>query len=212
MKVLLSTAYWPNLHYFFYVINAAEIQIEAQENYQKQSFRNRTSILTANGKLDLTIPVIHESTTSAISEIRISYSENWQIKHWRAITSAYKNSPFFEYFEEEIRMFYDKKFEKLFEFNCVQLETVLKIMRLKKQLNVTASYDLFPAGVLDLRSHIHPKKTIENDQKINSILKQPYYQTFENKFGFTPNLSILDLVFNEGLSSRNYFPSETFML
>src|SRR5688572_3856586 len=99
MKVILSTAYWPNLLYFHHLMNSEEVLIEQWENYSKQSFRNRTEILSANGVLSLSIPVIHTSSKQLTRNLRINYKENWQIRHWRAITSAYNNSPFFEYFE-----------------------------------------------------------------------------------------------------------------
>ena len=109
MNPLLSTAYWPNLHYFYYLINSDSITIESFENYHKQSYRNRTQILTANGKLNLSIPIKNLNTKELIKDIEIAYQENWQINHWRAITSAYKNSPYFEFFEDEINYFYRRR-------------------------------------------------------------------------------------------------------
>src|SRR3954467_9744925 len=121
MNALLSTAYWPNTHYFFYVLNSPGFFIEQHENYQKQSFRNRTQILSANGPLDLSIPIKKKAPREYVKDVEINYKESWQSNHWRAITSAYKNSPYFDYFEEEIKYFYETPFELLLEYNNQQL-------------------------------------------------------------------------------------------
>lgn len=212
MNVVLSTAYWPNLHYFVYVLGAEKIFLERHEHYIKQSYRNRTTILSANGKLDLVIPVVHKTANETISQLEISYAENWQIKHWRAITSAYKNSPFFEFFEDEIKPFYFEKHLNLFEFNTEQLKLVFKILRVKKKIDFTSEFHKSYSDIPDLRSVIQPKADFTLDQKVSPLLQRAYYQTFASKFGFTPDLSILDLLFNEGLQSKNYFPRETFTL
>lgn len=204
MNVLLSTAYWPNLHYFFYLLNAETITIESFENYQKQSFRNRTQLLTANGKLDLSIPIKNLSPKQFITEVEISYQENWQINHWRAITSAYKNSPYFEFFEDEINYFYSKPFKFLMDYNLEQLKLIFKLLKLKKEIALTASFEKEPTDQLDLRNSIHPKIEFTEDLNVTQLLKTPYYQTFEAKFDFHPNLSILDLLFNKGLETHEY--------
>ncbi|MES2678299.1 MAG: WbqC family protein [Bacteroidota bacterium] len=205
MKALLSTAYWPNLHYFFYVLNAESVTIEQHENYQKQSYRNRTGILSANGPLDLSIPVKKRSLKELTKDIEISYSENWQIRHWRAITSAYKNSPYFDFFEDEIRYFYTRQFESLLNYNTEQLNLVLKLLRHKKEIILTSHFEM-PADQIyeDVRFNIHPKISFENDWLVKEKLKISYYQTFGNKFDFLPNLSVLDLLFNKGLETKDY--------
>jgi len=204
MKALLSTAYWPNLHYFYYVLNSENIVIESYENYHKQSYRNRTQILTANGKLDLSIPVKKINTKELIKDVEISYTENWQINHWRAITSAYKNSPYFEFFEEEIHYFYSKEFKFLMEYNSEQLKLILKLLKIKKDISFTTIFEKDPKGLLDLRNNIHPKIAFTEDQVVAGKLKSSYYQTFESKFPFHPNLSIIDLLFNKGLETKDY--------
>lgn len=204
MKVLLSTAYWPSLQYVFYVLNAGSVLIEQLENYQKQSYRNRTQILSANGVLDLSIPVQKSAPKELTKDIRISYTEHWQIRHWRAITSAYRNSPYFEYFEDDIAHFYSEKYELLLDYNLLQLRTVLKILKLRQDIGLTMDYVSSPADCVDLRERIHPKISFENDAAVAGTLKTGYYQTFGSRFGFTPNLSILDLLFNTGLESMAY--------
>ncbi|MCW3076807.1 MAG: hypothetical protein JWO32_1416 [Bacteroidetes bacterium] len=212
MNVLLSTAYWPNLHYFYYVLKAEKVTIEAHEHYQKQSFRNRTQVLTANGILDLTIPVKKKALKELISEQEISYSEAWQLKHWRAITSAYKNSPYFEYFEDDLKKFYTEEYKFLLNYNLEQLKTLFKLLRIKKELHLTSHFERTVKEESDLREIIHPKNNALTDDITGEFLSKPYYQTFENKFKFTPNLSVLDLLLNKGMETLDYFPKATLTL
>jgi hypothetical protein len=204
MNSLLSTGYWPNIHYFYYVFNSDKISIEQFENYQKQSFRNRTRILSANGPLDLSIPVIKKAPKELTKDVEISYTENWQSKHWRAITSAYKNSPYFEHFESEIQSLYKTEHEGLLEFNLKQLTQILSILRIKKDVSLSSSYEKDNIGFLDLRGSIHPKLDPDKDILVQETLSKPYYQTFEAKFPFIPNMSILDLLFNKGLETLDH--------
>ena len=204
MNVLLSTAYWPNLHYFYYVLNADVVSIEQFENYQKQSFRNRTQILTANGPLDLSIPVKKNGLKALVKDVEICYKENWHIKHWRAITSAYKNSPYFDYFEDEIKYFYENKFDLLLGYNLKQMQLVLKLLKVKKEILLTSSYEKEDAGAINLRESIHPKIALKDDTAAYETLSRPYYQTFSGKFDFSPNPGILDLLFNKGLDTLDY--------
>lgn len=204
MKVLLSTAYLPNIQYMFYVINSENVSIEKHENYIKQSYRNRTRILTANGVLDLVIPV-KKTDNLNISNIEISYQENWQIKHWRAITSAYKNSPYFDFFEQEINELYTIRPVRLFDYNLLQLNTILKLLRIKKNIQLTNEYVKESIDQLDMRYLIHPKLDYKSDIQSTETISKSYYQTFGDKFPFCPNLSILDLIFNQGIETCNYF-------
>jgi hypothetical protein len=202
MSILLSTAYWPSQEYFFYLLNSDKVEIEKCENYQRQSYRNRTKILTTNGPLELSIPV-KKGESEKITAIEISYSEKWQSIHWGAITSAYKNSPYFEFFEEKVSVFYKNEFEDLFSFNQEQIKCVLNILRIKKEISFTNEFQKIVEGKADLREMIHPKKEI-SDEKIREKLKSPYRQVFAEKFAFVPNLSILDLLFCKGLGTIDY--------
>lgn len=204
MKGIFSIAYWPNLHYFYNLINADEIHIETHDHYQKQSYRNRCSILSANGVLDLSIPVKHQATKELVKDVEISYQENWQLKHWRAIVSAYKNSPYFEHFETEIQLFYSSETPYLLSYTRKQLELILKLLRIKKEIHYTENYREIMEGFVDFREMIHPKKDFKKDEYSHRVLSVPYYQTFSEKMSFVPNLSILDLIFNEGLESLSY--------
>ena len=207
MNVLLVTSYWPNLHYFFYVLNASIIHIEQFDNYSKQSYRNRTQILSANGVLNLSIPIKKNKSEKVVNAIEISYKEDWQKNHWRAITSAYKNSPYFDFFEEDLRVFYSNKYNLLIDYNTDQLKFIVKVLKQKKNIQLTKQYESNPESVIDLRTIIHPKQCYLSDKLVANKLDQSYYQTFENKISFTPNLSILDLLFNKGLQTIDYLKS-----
>jgi hypothetical protein len=203
MNVLLSTAYWPNLEYFFYLLNSRSVSIELHENFTRQTYRNRCRILSANGPLDLIIPVRKTGTRMAIDETFISYDTDWQRNHWHAIISAYRNSPYFEFFGEAIRPFYSRRFESLTEFNSLQLKTIFRILKIENEISFTKSFEKSPVGVTDLRETIHPKNNTVTSIA-EPILQKPYYQTFQEKFPFIANLSILDLLFNTGLQSTDY--------
>jgi hypothetical protein len=205
MNVLLSTAYWPNLQYFYYLLNSETAVIEQYENYTKQSFRNRTEILSANGALSISIPIFKEATKQPIRDLRISYAEAWQNKHWKAITSAYKNAPYFEFFEDDIKRFYTEMHEYLLNYNLEQIHLISKLFRNQLPVKLTESFQKSNEHVLDLREQIHPKKLFTEVEYANKgILLNQYYQVFDSKFGFTPNLSILDLLFNKGLGAIPY--------
>jgi hypothetical protein len=147
-----------------------------------------------------------------ISEIEISYTDNWNAKHWRAIVSGYNNSPYFEFFEDELKQFYSTRYTSLFEFNLQQLYTVLKMLKIKRDIQFTTTFEKEPAGFSDLRNLIHPKENGWKTNKACEFLQKPYYQTFGSKLGFTPNLSILDLLLNKGLETKDYFPKEILTL
>ena len=200
MNVLLCTAYWPNLFYMYNVLNCRSCVIEQFENFQKQSFRNRTQILSANGVLNLVIPVRHLHIKEFTKDILIAYDQKWQHQHWHAIVSAYRNSPYFDFFEEDIGKFYTSKFEYLLEYNLAQLEMLHRLLQLKPRYTLSGRYMAEPEGCVDLRTNIHPKSRI----KLPARFSSQYYQTFSGKFEFVPNLSILDLIFNTGLNAREY--------
>ena len=193
--VLLSTAYLPNVHYLSQVINCDTIVIEKHENFVKQTYRNRCDIVTANGKLSLSIPLIKQADKELISDKKISYAEDWRRQHWRTIVSAYKNSPYFEFFEDEFKPFYENQFEFLLDYNTQLLQTILHILRVKKQIKFTQTFELNPSQVFDFRS-------LSDIQKSDTVIK-PYYQVFADKLGFTPNVSCLDALFSVGLETKD---------
>jgi len=203
MEVLLSTAYWPNLQYMFYVLNAEKVQLEQHEHYGKQSYRNRCGILSANGPLNLSIPIKKSQSKELVRDVEISYKENWKAKHWRAIQSAYNNSPYFEYFELDFKHFYKKEYSHLFDYNLEQLHFLLRLFRVEKKIELSPGFQK-TIEQIDLREKIDPKIDFRTDPQVSQVLSKEYYQTFDTKFEFVPNLSILDLLFNKGLESLDY--------
>lgn len=193
--VLLSTSYLPNISYLFQVLQHDVVILEKHENFVKQTYRNRCEILTSNGKLSLSIPLVKQADKELIAEKKISYAEDWQKQHWRAITSAYKNSPYFEFFEDEFKPFYENKYELLFDYNTQLLQTILHILRVKKQIEFTTQFDINLSNGMDLR-------TLSDLNNSDTISTKSYYQVFADKRGFTPNLSCLDALFNIGLETK----------
>lgn len=194
--VLLSTAYLPNISYLSQVLKHDIVVIEKHEHFVKQTYRNRCEIVTSNGKLSLSIPLVKQADKELISDKKISYAEDWQKQHWRAITSAYKNSPYFEFLEDEFKPFYENKYELLFDYNTQLLQTILHILRVKKQIEFTLQFDVSPFDLNDFRA----LSDLNNPHNLNT---KPYYQVFADKQGFTPNLSCLDALFNVGLDTIN---------
>jgi len=197
-QVFLSTAYLPNIQYFSKILNCENIFIEIHENFQKQSYRNRATILGANGPLDLVVPVIKpEGNHTGIRSVLIDYSIPWQRVHWKAIVSAYKNSPYFEIFEQELFPIYQCSQKYLLDWNLLILDYMFSITGVQKKYSTTEKYNIqMEEDTLDFRNTIHPKKRMQkNDLNFETI---PYHQVFSNKFDFFPNLSFIDLLFNEG--------------
>ncbi len=195
-QTLLSTAYLPDLFYLSQVVNHEVVLLEHHEHYVKQTHRNRCDILSSSGAQRLSIPLIQKSDKELISQKRISYAEKWQHQHWRTITTAYKNSPYFEFFEHEFKPFYETEYEFLFEYNTALLKTILNILRIKKEIRYTHIYDPAPNAISDMRN-INFQGT---DRQFASV---PYYQVFKNKIGFVPNLSSMDALFHIGLETTN---------
>ena len=199
-QTVLSTTYLAPVEYYKQLYNATEVIIEKQENYTKQTYRNRCLIASANDLQSLSIPIEKlDSPKNLTRDIRISDHGNWQHLHWNAIVSAYRSSPFFEYYADDFRPFYEKKAGFLWDFNEQLRELVCRLLDISPAISYSNEYlPSYPADTLDLREAIHPKK----EPSIQSF--KPYYQVFEQKFGFQANLSILDLLCNMGPESVLY--------
>ena len=199
--ILLSTAFFAPVSYFSKLAVYPEVYIEQHENFIKQTYRNRSVILGANGPISLIVPVQKgREQKIKISDLRISYDEEWQRNQWRTIFSAYNSSPFFEYYADDLKPFFRKKSKFLLDFNQHITETVLKILEMQVSLNLTEIFEHVPENCLNFREKINPKAHRNADDKHFSA--QPYTQVFSGKFGFIPDLSILDLLFNEGPSAH----------
>lgn len=155
-------------------------------------------IPTTNGPLSLTIPTNH-NTSLAMKDIHISDHANWRHVHWNALLSAYGESPFFEYYQDDIRPFFEKKYEFLFDFNMETTEKMIELLDIRPKISITEAYiqskELKEEDeIKDFRDAIRPKKPLPDAE----FAPQRYYQVYEQKHGFQPNMSILDLLFNEG--------------
>ena len=197
MQAVLSTAYLPPIQYFQHINKADTVYIEKHEHYVKQSYRNRCNVFGGNGVLSLSIPVIHASDKEIITDKKISYSENWQQQHWRTIESAYRNSPYYIYYADALKPFYQKKYEYLFDYNLELLRFLLNSFKIKTGLKFTETFDK-SVPIDDYRYTIHPKK------KIEEVDFKKYSQLFSEKYNFQPNLSGIDLLFNAGPHSKDY--------
>lgn len=195
-RILLSTAYHAPVQYYSKFIHYREIYLEPWENYQKQSYRNRCHILSANGVLPLSVPIIHMGDKMLIKNVRIDHSKRWKSMHLRAIESAYRSSPFYIYYIDEIKAIYDQDFEYLWDMNMAFLKLTLQLLNIEVKVRTTPSFREIPHPFDDFLHSIHPKAKFQ--QPDTGFRPKPYYQVFGNKFGFVPNLSILDLLFNTG--------------
>ncbi|WP_066834832.1 WbqC family protein [Rufibacter ruber] len=197
MQLLIELQYNPNLLFFQKAFQADELLFEAQEHYQKQSYRNRCHILTPQGVQPLSIPVVKGNRKTLITQLEIDYSQRWRDNHWRTIQSAYGNAPFFEYYSDYIKDIYDREPAKLWDLNMDLFKLFAKFLKLNKPIHLTQTYvETYEEPVLDWRGKLHPKK--EPD-----ILRlPPYRQVFGKQFA--SNLSILDLLFNLGPEASIY--------
>jgi hypothetical protein len=187
---LLSAAYLPPISYMNECLGSGQIILEQHEHYIKQTYRNRANVYGANGLLPLVIPVHHDNLFRIpIREVKISYESPWQNIHWRSITSAYRNSPYFEFLEDTIAPFYSKRIETLFEFNLELLKTIFSLMKADIQISFTSQYEATPANARDLRNSFLPNKRDAN--------QLPYRQVFTERHGFLSDLSIIDRIFNQ---------------
>ena len=193
MSHIFPTAYLPSIEYVSLFLKTDDASIELFETYQKQSCRTRTNVMTANGVQTLTIPVIKTNGNHTLTkDIEISYKESWQQIHLRCLESAYRKSAYFDYYFPYFEKIYKQKFNTLVELNDFCLKTILKILKAKKDYSFTTDFE---------------RITDENDYRVslskgtNKIEMKPYYQVFADRHGFIPNLSIVDLLFNEGPNS-----------
>ncbi len=202
--VLLPTAYLPPLEYMVCIAKTGTALIEWHETYSRQTWRNRCSIATANGRLDLSIPVNRpQGRATKTKEVLISTHRNWEQGHWRAIQTAYGKAPFFLFYRDLFEPFYrERKARYLWDFNTGLLQVLLGQLQLKPRLGYTSYYTRQPGDILDLRERISPK----TGRPEGSLLSYwpPYYQSFSERNGFMPNLSVIDLLFHLGPESAAY--------
>ena len=202
MKALLSTTYFGPLQWYQKLYRHEATEIEQWESFLKQTYRNRCLIATTQGIQALTVP-IERGTSQLIRDIRISDHGNWRHLHWNALVSAYSESPFFEYYQDDIRPFFENRWDYLFDFNEAIREKMCELLDIQPKVTFSSTYH-HPADI-SLTSHLLPL-TSDYREAINpkhplpdpDFVPKPYYQVYQQKHGFLSNLSILDLLFNMG--------------
>lgn len=192
--------YLPPISYFS-ALKAHDFSftIEKYEHFPKQTYRNRASIASPDGILDLIVPVVKGSKVhTALKEVKISYDTRWQRLHWLSLQNCYRSSAYFEFYEDGLRPFYEKKFDFLYDYNLELLQWALKQLKLPTEIKSTESYEKEWPGLIDYRAQMSKKEVPLQETK-------SYFQVFSDRNEFIPNLSIVDLLFSQGPQSRNYF-------
>ena len=191
VQKLFSIAYLPPVDYLIEMKNADHIFMEAHENYQKQTYRNRAIILTGNGLHDLIIPVVRSNTTQ-IKEIKIDNKVDWQRNHWKTIESAYNNSPYFLYYRDFFEPLFQKKQGFLFDFDMELLHLLRKLFSISNTISETNNYEILHKNIEDFREYFLPKNASFRPKKIE------YLQVFSEKFDFVKNIACIDYLFTSG--------------
>lgn len=194
MKALLSTTYFGPVQWYQKLYRCEEVEIEQWESFQKQTYRNRCLIATTQGIQALTVPV-ERGSSQLIKDIRISDHGNWRHLHWNALVSAYGESPFFEYYQDDIRPFFEKRWEFLLDFNEAIREKMCELLDIQAKVSYSLEFaTALHSPLKDFREGIRPKHPMEDPD----FEPRTYYQVYQQKHGFLPNLSVLDLLFNMG--------------
>ena len=197
-RILLSTTYFGPIQWYQKLYRAERVFLEHCETFQKQTYRNRCLIATTNGIQALTVPV--ERDAEQIGSVRISDHGNWRHLHWNALKSAYGESPFFDYYQDDIRPFFEQRWDYLLDFNEAIRKKMCELLDIEPIVSLTETF-IAPEGLAgDFRSAIRPK----HPEPDSDFTPKRYYQVYEQKHGFLPNLSILDLLFNMGPESVLY--------
>ena len=191
--------YLPPIMYFNKLVrHKQDILFERYEHFPKQTFRNRAVIHSPNGKLDLIIPIAKGTGQhTSIKDVKISYDFNWQRLHWQSLQTSYRRSAYFEYYEDDLVELYEKRWDFLFDYTEHILAILLRQLKLDITDRFTADYEKVYTNLTDFRTSIHPKVD-------STFIHKPYFQVFEERNGFLPNLSIVDLLFNQGPQSLSF--------
>ena len=201
---LLHPCYFGPISQFVALVQADKVVFENEDNYQKQTYRNRMYIYGANGKLLLNIPIKHSGKKSQhqkYREVKIENDFDWQKQHWKSLQTVYRTSPFFEFYEDDFEPLYHKKYDFLMDFNYDCLNLALECLQVKISFTKTKEYILHPQDVLDARPLTRAKQKKE-------FALDPYTQVFQQKFGYINDLCIIDLLFNEGPNALNYLQNQ----
>ena len=193
--MIFPAFYFGPISYFAALIRAENYQFEAQENFPKQTYRNRCYIQGANGRLRLAIPIHHDGTRK-MKDLKVSSEFNWQKEHHKSLISAYKSSAYFEYYEDDLAPIFERKDEFLLDLNLKTMDFISSKLKLDLKLDLTENYEIV-SEELDFRNQFSAKE-------YSSLNFPDYFQVFDDKFDFMPDLSILDLLFNEGPKAKDY--------
>ncbi|MCF8323033.1 MAG: WbqC family protein [Flavobacterium sp.] len=207
MKTLLHPTYFPSISHFVAMVQSDRIVFEMEDHFQKQTNRNRTYIYSPNGMQLLNIPVKHSKEThQKTKEVKIETDFDWQKQHFKSLEAGYRSSPFFEYFEDDIRPIFEKKHTFLMDLNLEAIEIIAKCLRMKLEFESTSEYfhEVDSQSIIDYRGLANGKK--------DSSQFEPYTQVFDDKHGFLNNLSVLDLLFNEGKYAMDYLRNQRMSL
>lgn len=201
---LLQTTYFGPVQWYQKLHRYDCCYIEQHDSYQKQTYRNRCVIATANGPQALTVPVEHEACNkqeaSKTRDLRISDHNQWRRVHWNALQSAYSESPFFDYYADDIHPFFEKKYTFLLDFNEAIRQTVCALIDIHPNVVYSSAFMVQGPASKDFRDVIHAKHPQHDDD----FTPKPYWQVFQHRYGFQPNLSVLDLLFCMGPESIFY--------
>ena len=197
---LLQTTYFGPVQWYQKLNRYDHCVIEQHDTYQKQTYKNRCVIATANGLQALTVPVEVSSNREEVKDVRISDHNNWRKVHWHALQSAYSESPFFDYYVDDIRPFFEKKYAFLIDFNEAIRQTICELVDIHPSVEYSSGFRVHGSGFKDFREVIHAKHPQEDAE----FEARPYWQVFQHRYGFQPNLSILDLLFCMGPESVFY--------
>lgn len=210
MTTLLHCVYFGNVYHYIALSQAEHCCFEIYDNYQKQTYRNRCYVATANGKHLLNIPIKHTSTGQRghrtkkhqiYKDVKIENDFDWQKNHWKTLQIAYRSSPFFEFYEDDLYSLFNKKYTYLIDVNQHTFEIITDLLGIDNNVSFTTTYRKEPEGVVDLRH-------LTNVKKEKQIELSPYTQVLEENHGFLPNLSILDLLFNKGPEALSYLQAQ----
>lgn len=198
-QALLHPTYFPSIAQF-HLLLTCPCMLEVSDNYQKQTLRNRAYIYGANGKQALNLPIKHvggDTGRQLYKDVKVENGFPWQRLHWKSLETAYRTSPYFEYYEDELVSIFEKKYTYLLDVNLDTIETLLGCMQVALQFDKTTSYEAAPQGLVDYRF-------LSSAKKFYPVAMEPYHQIFSDKYGFIPNLSVLDLLFHEGPNAPSY--------
>lgn len=202
MNALLHPTYFPNVAHMAIMLQSQSITFENCDTYAKQTYRNRCCIIGANGLMQLNIPVIHSQKNRQLyRNVEVSHAEKWQLTHLKSLETAYRKSPFFEYYIDDLKPLFTKEVSNLYHFNLACLKTIFECLQLPFNFNKTQTFEPKTTEYLDARTLVFCKKEI-----VQTF--ETYIQVFNEKHEFISNLSILDLLFNEGPNTINYLKSQ----